>query len=219
MTFRLPGPTERTVVFGRTGSGKTVFLTWLLSMQRLDARPWIVLDLKRDLYLRGLPRIEPLEFGKLPRHPGLYYMPVLTTQFDDLDSFLYKILSKGNIGLFCDEGASIPQQEPSRRGLKALFSQGRSLRIPILLATQRPAWVNQSILSEGDYYAAFHLSHAPDRKRVGEFMPGYDGTRLDDYHSRWYDVKQDRSYVLGPANEAEAMERIEDALRPATKLI
>ena len=217
--FRLPSASERASVFGRTGSGKTVFMIWLLSMASIDARPWIIVDHKNDGYLAKLPRVENIKMGTLPRHPGLYRIVPKFDQPDELDKYYHRILSKGNVGIFSDEGASNPQREPRYVGLKALFAQGRSKRTPVLFGSQRPSWINMSILAESDYFAAFHLQHADDRDRVLKFMPREAEKRLDTYHSHWYDVKQDAYFQIAPVNEADALDRIERRLRPRQSLI
>lgn len=212
--FRLPNVRERAAVFGRTGSGKTVFLTWLLSMSSIDEQPWIILDHKDDNYLKKLPRVEQIELGELPKHPGLYRVSAKFTDDEAVDGYLHRILERGNTGIFTDEGYSIPQREPKYVGLKSVFAQGRSKRTPILFATQRPSWINMSVLSESDYFARFHLSHVDDRERAAKFMPGVPDERLDDYHAYWYDVKQDAYFHLLPVDENETMQRLDERLKP-----
>ena len=218
-SFRLPNERERAAVFGRTGSGKTVFLTWLLSHASIEDRPWIIIDHKNDNYLKRLPRVERIKLGELPKYPGLY---IVNARFDDddaVETYLHRILERGNTGVFTDEGASIPQREPKYSGLKAIFAQGRSKRTPILFATQRPSWINKSVLAESDFFASFHLQNADDRERSLKFMPPQAERRLDDYHSHWYDVKKDAYFVISPVDEAETLQRLEDRLKPRKTLI
>lgn len=213
-TFRLPGTRERLAVFGRTGSGKTRFLVWNLSMSSITELPWIIIDHKDDGYLKKLPRVEQISLKELPKYPGVYYISAKFEDDEEVDLYLKRHLAKGNRGLFTDEGASIPQREPRFLGLKSLFAQGRSKRTPVLFATQRPAWINKSVLSESDYFALFHLHYEDDKERARTFFPQQIDERLDDYHSHWYDVKQDAYFRLGPVNEAEYLERLDDRLRP-----
>lgn len=212
--FRLPNTRERAVVMGRTGSGKTVFLTWMLSHASIDERPWIVIDHKKDGYLANLPRIEEINLGTLPKYPGLYIVKPGFQEDDAVDEYLHRILARGNIGIMTDEGSSIPQREPRYLGLKSIFAQGRSKRTPILFGTQRPSWINKSVLSESDYFACFHLSYAPDRDRAKEFMPAQVEDRLDRFHSHWYDVKQDAYFVVQPVDEQDALQRLDERLKP-----
>ena len=213
--FRLPNARERAVVFGRTGSGKTVFMTWLLSHASIDERPWIIIDHKNDGYLAKLPRVQKIRLGELPKSPGLYIVNPSYKEDEAVDNYLHAILTRGNTGVFTDEGSAIKQAEPRYVGLKALFAQGRSKRTPVLFATQRPSWINKSVLSEGDYYALFHLQNGEDRDRARSFMGDIDlEQRLDEYFCHWYDVKQNASFKIRPVNEDETFERLEDRLRP-----
>lgn len=217
--FKMPSDRERAVIFGRTGSGKTVFATWLLSMASIENQPWIVVDHKNDKYLKSLPHINEIKMGELPRHPGLYRVASSVNHDDALDDYLYKILARGNTGFFSDEGSNIPQREPRYRGLKAIFAQGRSKRCPVIFASQRPSWLNKSVLSEGDYYAAFHLQHDDDRDTTRKFMTKAADAPLDEFHSHWYDVKQNLFCTLGPVSEDAIFERLDDRLRPKRRFL
>jgi len=213
--FKLPNSRERVAVFGRTGSGKTVFMTFLLSRASITERPWIIIDHKNDDYLTKLPYAEQIKLGTLPKYPGLYIVKPSFQQDEEVDAYLHSILRKGNIGVFTDEGSSIKQAEPRFTGLKSIFAQGRSKRTPILFATQRPAWINKSVLSESDYFACFHLQTQQDKDRVHDFMTILDEeTPLDRFHCHWYDVKQDRYFRLSPVNEQETLQVLEDRLKP-----
>lgn len=217
--FRLPNSTERVCVFGRTGSGKTEFMKWLLSHATIDELPWIILDHKNDGNLKNLPRIEEIKLGELPKYPGLYRVNVRFTERAEMDHYLYKILERGKTGIFTDEGSNLPQREPKETGLKAVFAQGRSKRVPILFATQRPSWINRSVMSESDFYAAFHLSTKTDRDKILEFMPESTEKRLDDYHCHWYDLKKDASFVIRPIDIDETLNRLDERLKPRQHLI
>jgi len=217
--FRLPNSRERAVVMGRTGSGKTVFMTWLLSHASIDERPWIMIDHKNDGYLSKLPRSREIRLGELPKYPGIYIVKPSFKDDERVDEYLHEILQRGNIGIFTDEGASIPQREPKFTGLKAIFAQGRSKRVPILFATQRPSFINRSVFSEGDFYACFHLQHGGDRDRAREFMPAQVENRLDEYCAHWYDVKSDAYYIVRPVDQDETFERIDERLRPRQTLL
>lgn len=217
--FRLPNISERAMIFGRNGSGKTVFMTWLLSRSSITEIPWIVIDHKQDAYLAGLPRIKQIEMNELPRHPGLYLLKADYRRDPSIDALMSRILEKGNIGVFDDEAASIPQSEPRFVGLKSIFAAGRSKRTPMLFGTQRPSWINKSVLSESDYFAGFYLQNEDDMKRAQKFVGKRFDERLPPYHAHWYDVKQDAYFRVRPVDEAETMQVLDERLKPRQRLI
>jgi hypothetical protein len=213
--FLLPGDAERAVVLGRTGSGKSYFLVWLLSHADVDIKPWIIIDHKRDGYLNSLPHVQKLALGELPSEPGLYIVSPTFKEDEQVDEYLHTILEAGDIGIFTDEGNKLPQREPLYVGLKSVFAQGRSKNVPVLFATQRPSWINKSVLSEGDYYALFHLQNIEDRARAGTVMPrDVIEKRLDTYHAHWYDVKAGSSFIIRPVDNDESLARLRSKLKP-----
>lgn len=178
------------------------------------------MDFKRDNYLRKLPFVTPIEIGDLPRKPGVYYLPVRPNEDDGaINDYLFQILERGNIGFFCDEASNIPQREPKYRGLKAILAQGRSKKVPVILASQRTAWLNQSIISETEYFAAFQFNQDADKKRLAEFMPDSAKSTLDDFNSHWYDIKRNAYFRLKPVDEQATFERLSERLKPKVRLI
>lgn len=217
--FRLPGASNRTVVLGRTGSGKTVFMKWLLSRQNIDTMPWIVIDHKRNKEYADIPHARSLKLGEHPREPGVYIMPADFRHDEKLDTFLHECMERGQTGLLFDEGASVPQREPRFVGLKTVLAQGRSKRVPVIFGSQRPRFINKSLLSEGDFFARLHLSYEDDKAYVNQFMPKAASGDLDEYHAHWYDVGRNRLFVLSPVSEQETNERFYDRLRPQRRLL
>jgi DNA helicase HerA-like ATPase len=218
--FTLPSDRSRACIFGRTGSGKTVFATWLLSHASIDTQPWIIIDYKRDSYLKSLPYVQKIKLGELPREPGLYIIAADFGQEDDVDVYLHRMIARGDIGLFTDEGANLPHQQPRYTGLRTIFAQGRSKRVPVIFATQRPAWINRSVLSESDFFSLFDLSVSEDRQRANSFMPDEVRQRgLDEYHSYWYDVKRKALMIVRPVDEPDTIARLAERLRPRIVMI
>jgi hypothetical protein len=217
--FRFPRFDQRTFVTGRTGSGKTVFGLWLLSAGDLARRPWLIFDYKLDSHLAKIQRSRDLGVhDKLPKLAGLYHLR-LTPGIDDdaVENLLRRVWRCGNIGLYFDEGYSVPQG-PWKSGFRTIMTQGRSLGISAIVLTQRPVWIDKFAMSEADFYAIFHLNQKDDRKRVGELLPD-DATdideRLDEYHCRWYDVVSDKLCYLKPAPAPEkSIAAIDAKLKP-----
>ena len=69
----------------------------------------------------------------------------------------------------------------------AVFRQRRSLRIPMILVTQRPINIPRLALSESQHAVAFHLVDRQDRARMAEIMgPEIVDSPVPNDHSFWY---------------------------------
>lgn len=217
--FRFPSDSERTSIVGRTGSGKTQQGAWVLSHANYDEIPWMVLDFKGDDLLNSITNAQHKTLhDKLPKHPGVYIVHAHPHDEDGIENFLMKLWERENIGLFIDEGYMVPRNSAALGGI---LTQGRSKKIPAIILSQRPAWLNRFVLSEADHYSVFHLNFKGDRKKVGEYLP--EKISLDEnpkeYHSHWYDVKRNRIFMMQPAESRDTiLERFDLRLKPKRKL-
>jgi hypothetical protein len=200
---RFPGLTHRLVIIGRTGSGKTQAALWHLS-HRDQSIPWIIFDFKRDSMIAEAVAIAGAVELQLtdpaPVEPGLYVVHPLPRDADALDAFLWRIWNAGNIGLFFDEGYMVGDGEAFR----AILTTGRSRHIPVIILSQRPAWLTKFAWSEADFYQVFQLSMRDDLKKVREYGVPFDfeGERLPDFHSVYYDVARNRVVIFEPVPDA-----------------
>lgn len=226
--FRLPKPTERTIVIGATGSGKSVFALFLLSQAPWHKMPWVIIDYKGDDLIEdillengwrtkkegktsvivrtmGSPIKELSPSDAPPRKPGLYYMrPDAKLDDDAVEAFLMQVYRKGNIGLFIDEGYAIPE----RNALDMIMTQGRSKRIPVIILYQRPVYMSRFAVAQASFFAVFDQNDERDLKTTREFvkpveLPNGDkfkvGQKLPEYCSIWFDVAKRKSIVLKPS--------------------
>jgi hypothetical protein len=211
--YRLPGLSHRHTIIGRTGSGKTQLGAWALSHSPFDVQPYVVIDYKHDVLLNACPHIEEIGLGEVPTHPGLYIVhPTAQTDNEAVESWLWRVHQRENVGLYVDEGYMLPDFG----ALRAILTQGRSKRIPLTILTQRPVWVTRFAISEADFYTVFALNSSRDKKIVEDFLPrkALDG-EVPQYHSRWYDVARNRLLTLKPVPRAEEIvERLTDRLKP-----
>jgi hypothetical protein len=194
--FRLPGAADRTVVIGKTGSGKTTFAAWLLSKQRFDKRPWVILEFKyEELWERvGRSTIRKIGLNDMPGKRGLYRLPVDPGQEDALEDWLWKIRKRGNVGIFCDEVA-----HAQGNAYKAILRQGRALRIPVISCTQRPVNVHREIFSESSFISIFKMNDKRDYKIIAEFAGDFPIDRtLPPRWSYWIDKDNDKCLTLQP---------------------
>lgn len=202
--FTLPGAADRTAVIGATGTGKTILAAFLLSKQRFDKRPWVVIDFKgEELWDRvGTPPMQNLKLGNMPGKRGLYRMRVQPWDDDALEAWLKKVWSKGNIGLFVDEVSLMPQKE----AFKAILRQGRSLLIPVIACSQRPVDVDREVWSEANYIAVMRLDDVRDYKVIQGFTRNAPIDKpLPEYYSHWYDKKKYTCITLQPVPDPDTI--------------
>ncbi len=218
MSFRLPNTSQRSVVIGRTGSGKTVLGAWLLSLAPFDKMPYIIMDYKGEEIFRNADRIKEIGLKKIPTEPGLYVVRPMPKQDEDVENFLWKVWEQEHVGLYFDEGYALPKGSAS---LQAIYTQGRSKRIPCITCTQRPTWLSKFTFTEADFFSIFQLNNKDDRKTVQDYIPKDDMNvedRLQTYYSHWYDVGNASGFLLKPVPHPDKItEILQDRLKPETE--
>jgi len=214
--FRLPGITHRTGIFGRTGSGKTRLGTFLLSLSPFDQMPYIVIDYKLEQLFSQIDRIKEIGLtDKLPKQPGLYIIRPRADDDDTVEAWLRSVYDREETGLYVDEGYGINRFSHAMRDI---LTQGRSKHLPVIWLSQRPALIPPFVVSEADFLAVFRLKLPQDVQKVME-VTGRDETEksqsLPEYHSMWFDVAQDRGYVMNPVpGDDDILERFDKRLAP-----
>lgn len=195
--IKWPGNNNRTAILGRTGSGKTTFAVWLLSGFDFNAQPWLIANTKGDPLINEIAEIEgvkTLELDETPGDTGLYIVNPAPDDGLALDGMFRRVWEKQNCGIYCDEGYMIDEVG----AFNACLTQGRSRHIPMIVLSQRPAWISKFVFSESDFISVFQLQHSADRKNVAQFVPLDVDYRLPKYHSFWYNVGDNELARLGP---------------------
>lgn len=220
--IRLPDTSNRTTILGRTGSGKTRFGAWLLSVSPFHKIPYVIIDHKREKLFDRSDRIIPIGPREIPNHAGLYIMQPDVRDYahdGNLDAWFNDVLDHENIGTYLDEGYSVKQHSKSFR---ALLTQGRSKQCPVITLSQRPSQISKFAFTEADYFAFFQLSLEDDRKVAQSFAPKKRidlDKSLPAFYSHWYDVAADRVDVLAPVpSDDEILTQIENRLQPKRKV-
>lgn len=218
---RLPGASDRIVIVGRTGSGKTQAAVFHLSKQDFDVRPWIIIDYKGDDLIGGIKKAEEIGYETIPDDPGIYILRVLPGEEDELSLWFRKAWEHENLGIYIDEGYMVGQRD---KWFNACLTQGRSKRITMIILSQRPLWMSRFAFSEASFIQVFGLTDADDMKVVQRFMKGDSkagvGAELKKYHSFYYDVGANQVYTLGPVPKGGSLlatinERLPDRKRRA----
>jgi len=235
VSVRAPEDTHRTMVLGRTGTGKSQAALDLLSRANFNEIPWVMIDYKgedliRDLLKQNGKQIKTLKItDKPPKLPGLYYLPVRPiTDDDEMEAWLLKVHRQGNIGLFIDEGYAMPKFG-SGPGFTMILTQGRSLHIPVICLYQRPVWMSRFAIAQADFIRVFKQGDERDEKVTKNFcrpavlpdktkLGPMELDRLPDYYSLWHDVGRGRTDILRPAPDRRSiLQTFKQRLSPRTK--
>lgn len=200
MPVRFPSDTQRHAIIGATGSGKTQAAEWHLSRRNFHQMPWVIYNWKGDESIDAIPGAFEIGLDEVPGGPGVYIVKPLPHEEDEVEAQMWKIWERGNTGMFIDEGYMIPRNQ---KAFRAILTQGRSKRIPMIVLSQRPTWIDRFVFTEAEFHQVFRLQHSDDIRAVQKFVPANLETRLPDYHSYYYDVGQNEMVKLGPVPPIE----------------
>jgi hypothetical protein len=216
--FRAPTIEDRVSVIGSTGEGKTQFSVWLLSIAHFDRIPYIIWDYKREPLIAEIRAKEIGLNEKLPSKPGLYVLRPDHDEHEAAENYLGKIYAAGNIGNYFDEAYMLPNSGIHGNGyLRAIYTQGRTKKIPAITLTQQPAHILSFAFSEAQHRAVFYLNRPRDRKTISEYFPENVDFKnhLPKYHSWWYSSGDRKAIPLAPVPGAEELlDRIDSRLAP-----
>lgn len=206
--IRFADDSQHDVILGRNGTGKTQYGLWRLAHRswgkdtpldgdsRYTRKPWIIFDAKGDELIADIDPEEIRVGGKVPNKPGLYVVRYVPDYDDDaVASMMREIWTQEHTGVFIDEGYEIPQS----RGLRSLYTSGRSKRTPVMTLSQRPVFLSRFVWSEAAFFTVFNLSTEDDRKSVTGYIPVSKHFRLEEFYSFYYDKIKDFLTQFSPA--------------------
>lgn len=172
---------------------------WLLKYAPFHLQPYIMVDYKREQQIKLIDRAREIGLNELPTYPGLYVVrPMLKTDDDRMLAFLRAIHRRGNIGIYFDEALSVPQNGGA---LQAVYTQGRTLNIPIIALSQRPVELDRTMLSEADHLSVFHLNDNRDYLTVKKYVPRFEADTVEslpEFNSIWYTQKGRQLASMAP---------------------
>lgn len=223
---RLPNRTQRTLIVGRTGTGKTVAALWHLSNYDLENQAWILVNFKNDEHINSIPNARFIDYDFFPRRKSEKGIFILNSLPQDavrpkpqepsiLESYLWKIWNQEQLGFMCDEAYMLGDNE----AFNAILTQGRSKKIPVLICSQRPVWISRFCFSESSFFQVFHLNDVRDRKTIEGFVPLEDW-ELGEHQSWYYDVDKNSIFKFNPVPNMDEIRNIfEMKLRKKTWFI
>jgi hypothetical protein len=178
--------------------------------------PWIILDFKGDELINGIERANHISYDDKIGKTGIHILHPLPNETEQVENFMWQMWQRERIGIYADEGYMLGNNP----AFEACLTQGRSKNIPMIVLSQRPAWISRFVFSEGDFFQVFHLNDKRDRKAVESFMPPNFGVRLPPFHSHYYDVGRDALYSLSPVPGAqEILDAIDAKISPRRKFL
>jgi hypothetical protein len=206
----MPTDKDRTVLIGRTGTGKTVAGLWHLSNQDLE-KPWVIFNFKNDEHIDSIANVREIGYDYIPkkRDRGLFMLRpvpgdmrrISPREPSPLETYLWKVWAREHCGIFCDEGFMVGPND----AFDTCNTQGRSKRVPMITCTQRPVWLSRFAFTEASFIQCFDLTDQRDIQTVEGFVPIlWDEEKpLGDHQSFYYDVPRKALFRFNPVPPME----------------
>ena len=170
-----PKPTERMLLVGATGTGKTTLARKLLQSYDGDEHQAVIVIDPKCTYDPQDKRYKLVQspaaliwHGKseyIHYRPGPEYQNV--GDYDRVYKWIYKIKK---ILVYTDETYLTMRGNKSPDWQRACVTCGRELGIGMVFATQRPSGIDLRIYTESEHKICFYLAHDDDRKRMAQEM-------------------------------------------------
>lgn len=201
-------PSERVLIVGTSGSGKT-FLTWNILIPRYAVRP-VIFDPKE--------RIEPPDDSwqvVSAFNADIDKQIIRLPEYEESegaalwDAQVAHILKDGNRTLVIDELTLCSKPREFMRSMGRAIRTGRDYKngsVGIWMLCQRCANIPTSAYSESRHIFCFNLTRRDDRERMGKETNEHVVNEIDalDWHDYvYYDTREKRIVVVYNADERQ----------------
>lgn len=211
-TMNFPDDTQRLVIVGTTGSGKTHGAMWHLQRKDYDEKPWVIYDWKLDDFINSIEGTFELDVNApAPKHPGLYIVhPTPDDDDDAVEAQMIDIWKTEDIGVFVDEGYMV---RSNNSGFRRLLTQGRSKHCPMIICSQRPVWMDKFVFTESEFKQVFRLQNIDDQKKMQEYIPSLKSVsqlyplegKARKFWSHYYDATENEIFPMRPVPDQAAI--------------
>ena len=192
--MRLPNDSNRHVIVGMTGSGKTHAAVHALSYRSWPIKPWLIYNFKDEELINDIPGAEHIaldEFPKSRKAKGIYVVHSAPGDYEGIDNHLMQAWERESVGVFVDEAYMLSRPGASSAAFRYILTQGRSKHVPVIVLSQRPSWVDRFVFTEASFIQLFDLTDARDWQTVTAFIrrgDALDFESLPQFQSYYYDV-------------------------------
>lgn len=170
-------PNKRGIVIGKTGSGKTEFVKWLLR-QVEKSMPIFIVDIKHDwlgenpVWAKGKEKGTVDKPRLVKKYDPRWHVQVIQPDgpADVEPSFANILKRRGRVFVYIDEtrGLASATQVPTQMG--RIWTQGRALSIPAWVGSQSARGIPLIFKSQADYWVIYDVSR-PDLESIEEYIP------------------------------------------------
>lgn len=196
-----PGEKDRHAIVGTTGTGKTRAAIWNLSRRDYTERPWVIYNFKGEEDIDMIPYSHQMSVFDVPRVPGIFIVKPLPHETEEVENQMWEIWNRGNMGIYVDEGYMIGS---NNRAYRAMLTQGRSKRIPMMNLSQRPVFMDKFVFTESEFWNIFELGSDQDERKIKEYIrQDIDTTKLEPFHSYYYDKKNKKLTIMQPVPDID----------------
>lgn len=164
----VPKPGQRAFIVGKTGSGKSTLARSIVSIVG-ESQPVIILDPKGEF---DPPFDCSLWDGKsVVTGRNIIFRPdvfgATTEAYDVLFNAAWK---KTNVAVYIDELYALERDNKYPELLRSIYTMGRSKKITVIAATQRPVFVPNYCISESEWFYFFRMNLASDQQKLAPMV-------------------------------------------------